>query len=571
MEKRKKLYDAIISNDLEIIGNTIRIVSKELKIDTANILVDLISENVFIDITDFTITEVIDLGIVAINQLLTIVKDNTKDLNKEKIIKTLETMLYNFELCHAKASPRNIGKSNNVIIHEKDSKNYWYDLHSYNFKERDDILTPIRNRFLEKLKANASIREEYLKDEESPKNQNDQKSAAHIIFQINKNCNFKCTYCYEGLDKVTEIIDTDDIDKIVEGIRKYYNILKREIGIELVSFSILGGEPTLVNSEITQKLTKALLTLELRDIHLITNGYSAKRIKSFFCPEFPKDKIKIQISYDGAGLHDKYRLNSAKKSSREMVKQTASELIQEDYRVTLKPTLPMEAFKNNELIKEAVLDFEKLDTELFKKRRSGNYYVTMDGSSLLAQILKKELLNEDEKLKFFEKVFEFGEWLLELELDRFSRGKPPLTRWFNEIDYSANKTTCSLGDTLIGLDETGEARFCHRVEYNSASKYDSDATYGKIFDEKFEENFLTKRKSIIEYKTKAQALDLPSKCKSCKTVSCVKCPMINIESHENFTGNVYFDMFAQSEELTCDINLNMSYFITAYEFILRSV
>lgn len=466
----------------------------------------------------------------------------------------------------------------NIINNDPKLRELYFDMKNYFDKE-------VLDRKL--TKGNLKVRKEHFFHDEN--NSIDNTDSFHIVFQINKNCNFKCTYCYEGLDKVTEILSIDDVPDIVQGIKEFQEHLVRKNNAlpeeerrgTAISFSILGGEPTLVPQEVTQLLTKLLnQELDLKYIILITNNYSSKKTINFFHPDYPKGKMKIQISYDGGVIQDEYRLTHAKKSSRELVVKETRKLLNQGIRVTMKATLPPEAMKN---VPDAVQDYLTLEEEINVNNGSGqnfSYYPTMDTTSFLMTNLRMNILagKEEEKNALFQDIHESFKVILKLELDRLLDGDNAFTRWFREISFLAKNTRCSAGVNLFGLDQDGEARYCHRTEYDSKSHFKdySKLEYGNVMPKHGKENpFIGKFES-----TRKEILDIPedkmkeiSNCTNCKTLSCVKCPMINIGPSRaldtNTSGNMFMDMQSNSMNLTCELNNTISIYLYMYSKIIK--
>ena len=419
------------------------------------------------------------------------------------------------------------------------------------------------------------------------KNTTDSEKSFHIIFQINKNCNFKCTYCYEGLDKVTEILSIDDVPNIVNGIKIFMEELKEKEGLSKVSFSILGGEPTLVPQKTTQLLTKLLNDeLDLKYIALITNNYSAERTINFFHPEFPRDKIKIQVSYDGGVLQDKYRKDSKKNGTKELLTNEIHKLINSDenIKIALKATLPLESVSSvPEVIKDYITFEEKINA---KNDNPGNfsYYPTFDTSSILMYNLRKDAIsgNNHSKEKLFKEIDETFKFLLKFELDRVLDKKTAFSRWFVESSYVANSNTCSAGSNLFGIDQDGIGRFCHRTEFgethtNIKYPYKKDQlnslNYGKIENTKNFINNFFETKEKLEVVRNSDKKDY-SYCNSCKTLTCVNCPMINVTPDRaldtSTTGDLYKDMYSHGLNLACEVNNYISKYLYIYDKIINN-
>jgi len=484
---------------------------------------------------------------------------------------------YKYELTYDQAKNKIEYKDHyENLLKESGLDSLYEELNEYFYNELDK-----KQLHKENIKAKY---EHYFHDDTNIPTNHDNDDSFHIVFQINKNCNFKCTYCYEGLDKVTEILKEKDIEEFVNGIKAFQKDLEKRGEVSKLSFSILGGEPTIVDQKITHKLTKALSDeLDLKYIILITNNYSAERTIKFFHPEFPKEKIKIQVSYDGGIIQEDYRKDSKKAGTKESITKEIYKLLGKDYKVTLKATLPIEAIKD---VPEAVMDYVSFEEDINKNNHNpGNfsYYPTFDTTSILMYKLRQSILYGDEsgKKKLFEDIDKTFRFLLKFELDRFLNGKKAFTRWFREMSYSANNSACSAGMKLFGLDQDGNTRYCHRVEFgeeHSKSKFPypeeqlKSLNYGNIKNLEFIENF-HRTKKIIEKEHVGEKVDNFSYCSSCKTLSCVKCPMISITPDRSMDTNtsmdLYTDMYSHGLTLACEINNYISKYLYIFDKIIN--
>lgn len=530
-------------------------------------------------------------NIVCLNNIYNILSslDNKEDPRlKDKLVKLMNfvrdltilsfTIKYSCSFEEAEARLRAINHYEEIINNNPKYQTLFNEMKDY-FENQ------LKERKLNK--GNLAVKKEHFFHDET--NPTDDGQSFHVVFQINKNCNFKCTYCYEGLDKVTEILKLEDIPDIVRGLKEFQqhlenqnkNLPVNEQQPSALSFSILGGEPTIVNPEITQTLTKLLEEeLDLKYIILITNNFDADKTINFFHPTFPKSKIKIQVSYDGGAIQDQYRLTSAKKSSRELVVQETRKLLNQGIRVTMKATLPPEAMAK---VPDAVRDYLELEEEININNGQGqnfSYYPTMDSTSFLMTQLRLNIASgrEDEKIALFNDVHETFKILLKLELDRLLDGNNAFTRWFRELSFTANETRCSAGVSLFGLDQDGEARYCHRTEYDSKSPFKNfkDLEYGRVQDYSNNQNsFITKFESTKEkiLSIDEDKLKELSHCSNCHTLTCVKCPMLNINPNRTIdttsTGNLFLDLQSHSINLTCELNNTISIYLYMYSKIIK--
>lgn len=116
---------------------------------------------------------------------------------------------------------------------------------------------------------------------------------------LTKKCNLRCKYCYEGIEKSSEMLSKDIIPLLIEFIDKN-NVA------DTLSINFHGGEP-LLNTEAASDILKPLKKkYEGMLVSLTTNGTIAdpKTLKFI-----RKNVSELTVSIDGAKLtHDKYRV-----------------------------------------------------------------------------------------------------------------------------------------------------------------------------------------------------------------------------------------------------------------------
>lgn len=124
---------------------------------------------------------------------------------------------------------------------------------------------------------------------------------------VTKHCNFKCSYCYEGLEKEIRNLSLDDIDKIVSFIKK------EGMNEEYIIVNYHGGEP-LINYEAIKKICFGL-SKEKKQIYytLTTNG---SLLSESIIEELKGSGVGLSISLDGTEYyHDLNRIDCDNKGT----------------------------------------------------------------------------------------------------------------------------------------------------------------------------------------------------------------------------------------------------------------
>ena len=129
-----------------------------------------------------------------------------------------------------------------------------------------------------------------------------------LTILMTRNCNFKCTYCFEGLNKKSDSLKPKTKEAIFKFINNVFNENKN---IKFLSITLFGGEPLLSfynNFQWLLDIKKLCMEKEKEfSTMVITNGSLItekilKSLKELNCHD-------IQITLDGiAAIHDSRRM-----------------------------------------------------------------------------------------------------------------------------------------------------------------------------------------------------------------------------------------------------------------------
>lgn len=188
-------------------------------------------------------------------------------------------LLYNSkEPYFIKYSKKDFGEVSNFIRNEEVSEY----LREKGFFETNDDLDTIKRNHLKSLESNDTLM---------------------LIIKVTKDCNFRCSYCYENFSSVK--INDEKADSIIKFIK---NELKNKYRNLIISW--FGGEP-LLNMNAIEKISNVIIPFcEENNIYysssIVSNGYIltndyVSRLLSFNVRTF-------QITIDGdSSLHDSQR------------------------------------------------------------------------------------------------------------------------------------------------------------------------------------------------------------------------------------------------------------------------
>ena len=213
-----------------------------------------------------------------------------------------------------------------------------------------------------------------------------------------KACNLNCNYCYEKGKFENKEFSKKDIERIIDFLKGHV-----KAGNDLI-LTLIGGEPTLAknNKYFFDRIGSEFEPNSIKEIRLITNGYSFELLKNTFSDNFWKkfkDKIEIQISYDGKAIHDIDRvkiINGKKIGTADKVLETIDKCIQEDLNISLKSTLNIIHLP---LVPQVLKEFQELNKKyneyLFRKPNRLRYMVTeVKESFIIPEDKIKELVDK---------------------------------------------------------------------------------------------------------------------------------------------------------------------------------
>ena len=129
-----------------------------------------------------------------------------------------------------------------------------------------------------------------------------------LEINVTKECNFACSYCFEG----AHCRQTEDVADRVDDIKKAVSDMFADDWFNenfgLVRITFWGGEPTL-RPDILQSFVDEYLEDERVGFLMYSNGSRPDIIKEIFEPV--KERFEVQISYDGQPIHDLRRKDIA--------------------------------------------------------------------------------------------------------------------------------------------------------------------------------------------------------------------------------------------------------------------
>jgi len=308
-------------------------------------------------------------------------------------------------------------------------------------------------------------------------------------------CDMACTYCFEGEKAV-------DNKKVNQRIPQYIKKIKETLesdwfkkDYEFLSLDFWGGEPTL-NNYVMTVLINEFKDYDNVDFHLYTNAFNEVTMRKFISSIDPS-KLRIQVSYDGRVINDKFRIDHAGKSTSEKVLSTFDYLSTVGLKhLSMKSTLPLSECHH-------MVEVWKEFRELNKKYNSNNvlirYAPTLDYHT--------KLQDPNTYLPYFEQAIKE---ISAMEIDFFREKGYFLFTWYRGSD---KRFTCTAGKNMTILDTDGNFYPCHGALY---------------LEDKEEAHKLLSLNDNINNLNRDKFINMISKtneiCESCVATTCFVCP-----------------------------------------------
>jgi uncharacterized protein len=331
---------------------------------------------------------------------------------------------------------------------------------------------------------------------------------------ITDECNLRCSYCFEGssclkdtsLDCVEEVFDAIDVMLGDEWFNANFS------GIRI---GFWGGEPTL-RPDILRQFAERYKDNELIRFHIYTNGYVIDGLMDVFgdC----KDKISVQVSYDGERIHDIKRISKHGDKTASEVKGNIYRLHEEGFNVSLKSTVTHDTL---DYIQDCWDDIRQMNEDI--------------GSNMLYNITLDYINPVDIDINKIRSAF-IG--IAKKELKFFGENGYYLLTWFG----NTQPIRCAYFKQGMALNTDGGMMYCHGCTYSCSNK---EFNFGNIRDD----DFLDKIKHNNKY---FELPEVPDACKECVATTCCTCNVIKYEhsTKDSFLDR-WFDLSCQNSQ--CDV------------------
>lgn len=316
---------------------------------------------------------------------------------------------------------------------------------------------------------------------------------------VTDECNLRCSYCFEG-DECLKTTTLECVDEIFDAIDKMLGDPWFMYTFTGIHMGFWGGEPTL-RPDILKRFADKYCENEFISFHIYTNGVIINGIMDAF--DSHKDKIGIQVSYDGKKINDIKRLTKFNTPSTEVVRKNIYKLVESGYNVTLKSTGTYDVI---EYMVDCWDDIKTINDDLGEKIK---YSITLDYVNPVGINIK------DVRKSFIA--------LAKRELVFYKEKGYHLFSWFE----STEPLTCGFFKSGMAINTTGDLMYCHGCGY---SPNIDNLIFGNIRDE----DFLDKIKYNNTHFNKPQIKE----CDDCYATNCITC---NVVKYDNSTKDDFYE------------------------------
>lgn len=330
------------------------------------------------------------------------------------------------------------------------------------------------------------------------------KKPIHLLYVPTIFCNMGCSYCYLGKLTDTQI----DGQRAVETLRYTIEKFTRD-GYIPYNLSFHGGEVTTLPAHILRDLFELShnyyasygtqiksMGFELHPIHIKTNLYNFHKLYDL-CESYA---VSISGSVDlPLSLHAKYRVDKQGNSTLERIVDNLKLLATYPHHKKISCVVTKEHLKH---IDEFIADIRYIHYDIGLDMRRFNVMFSFDSVGNVekfdGQSVQTAMLNYDEQVEFYERVFEAFEGS---ELDKGLKEE-----WFKEFTPDFCCSAVNYGDKFFLLQADGEVYSCPRGQ--SSTNY----RYGNILEDSIEDIMESGYHTIERNENR---LDIDDECMEC--------------------------------------------------------
>lgn len=348
---------------------------------------------------------------------------------------------------------------------------------------------------------------------------------------ITDECNLRCTYCFEGDEclKTTTLNCVDDIFDAMDKMLCDSWFMSVFSGIRV---GFWGGEPTL-RPDILKRFAGKYGDNENVSFHIYTNGVNIYGLMDAFSEH--KEKLNVQVSYDGKRINDIKRLNKKGLPSTDLVRKNIYLLHENGFSVSLKSTVTYDVV---EYMVDSWDDIKEINDDL---GRGIKYCITMDyinDAVMDIPKIKKSFIDIAKKELIFYK----------------DKGYHLFT-WFDNEE----KVVCGFFKSGMAINTNGGMLYCHGCGYSPSS---DDFIFGNISDD----DFIDKIKHNYNYFNAPKIKE----CEDCISVNCVMCNVVKYDnSDKDGFLEKWYDLPCQEKQ--CDMFREFSKVSISLKDILKEV
>lgn len=335
-----------------------------------------------------------------------------------------------------------------------------------------------------------------------------------VDVMLTNRCSMKCEYCIENeydnyhinTDNDNKEYKLEDVLLFLDKLLEYCVNTGEYYGIEI---HLWGGEPTLKLNKIRTIIEHFIDSDNVRFM-ISSNGYHIDKFLDYI--NNPKIKFKkvvdgsyyffTQISYDGAAIQERKRVDRNNKDTVKVVNESIKFLKENALPHALKSTITLDTFEN---LYDAYCD-------IVQHLGFCDYFPTIDYRSYI--------INQYSEEEFQNYLFILKQQLFKIIKDY--EAKQILDYGFSNLMWlNYDKRICAVGWCMCAIDTDGGIYPCHGALTMPSKK---DHYIGHILeDDIVDKLFIKSEKQINKRK------EIPDNCSKCDAVYCLRCDISKYE------------------------------------------
>lgn len=343
---------------------------------------------------------------------------------------------------------------------------------------------------------------------------NEEKKWYAVDVMLTNRCSMRCEYCIENeydnyhinTENDNKEYKIEDVLKFLDNLLEYCLKTNEYYGIEI---HLWGGEPTLKLDKI-RIIVEHFMNSDNVRFMISSNGYHIDKFLNYINKPSIKFKKVVdgsyffftQISYDGAAIQEKKRLDKNNKNTVKVVNESIKFLKDNALPHALKSTITLDCFEN---LYDAYCD-------IVQHLEFCDYFPTIDYRSYIIN-------------QYSEEQFQYYLNVLKQQLFKIIKdyeAKQILQYGFSKFLWlNYDRRICAVGWSMCAIDTDGSIYPCHGALTMPSKK---DHYIGNIVDKDIINTLFIKSEKQLNKRK-----EIPDNCSKCDAIYCLRCDISKYE------------------------------------------